>query len=210
MFSKYRAHINDATLRKIVEYIDSNLRHSSSFEKNPKPHSLTTTETAASNTPATIMSSLFLEKINSTWPLKKGSVKSEYIAWNVYPNQEDCVRFLTAFTVKCFALLSEKEPSHFFTENLFQIFFWSHIKEYYFLSKEGQIEKNRVQFCTRFLQFNKPVFLCLENTFFKMRSGSNFELSAFEEFVDDLCAFNCPLIVFSMQEFLKKENKKFL
>ncbi|WP_186649647.1 hypothetical protein [Fluviispira vulneris] len=96
-----------------------------------------------------------------------------------------------------------------FLNSSIKLFFWSDIKLMYhsYFIKEDLKKADRVQFVNNILPKKSVIVLCLEDTLFRLRSGINFELHAFELFINDMVHADNSLIVFSTQNFLQENNK---
>lgn len=170
-----------------------------------------------------------LEKIESNWPLKKGMVDSKIIAWQNVSSATESIQLSIAFTIKCISILfknsnlsndnqiainQENNYLTYFKEiisNKFStLFFWGDIKKFYInnIDKNSNEKSNQSSFYNQILPKNKLIILCLEETNFRLRSGTNFELFAFEQFINDMSLANNSLIVFSKQKLLPDKSKK--
>lgn len=161
---------------------------------------------------------LTINKIESNWPLKKGMVNTKFIAWHKVMDAKESIQYSIAFMIKCVSvsLYKSKEfykdtDSNFiiyFNEiisNIYSsLFFWSEIRNYYIQNSlhSTHDKKSRLEFYNKIMPKKKLVVLCLENSFFKLRSGTNLELFAFEQFINDLSSTDNSLIIFSKQKLL--------
>lgn len=161
---------------------------------------------------------LLNEKLEPIWPLKKGMVSSKLIAWQDCSCTLEVNQKIIAFMIKCLSALFYieqnssiiKYPFTFLFENKFAtLFFWSDIRKYYLKNIEKlpyENKKYQSHFFHNILPKDKLIALSLEDTFFRLRSGSNMELFAFEQFINDLILANNSLVVFSKQHLIS--NKK--
>ena len=72
------------------------------------------------------------------------------------------------------------------------MYFWNDIKKNYINNRDSfsNEKTNRSIFYKDILLKNKLIILCFEDTNFRLRSGTNFELFAFEQFINDLTLAN--------------------
>lgn len=160
------------------------------------------------------------EKFEPSWPLKKGMVNSKLIAWQMCASSLEANQRAIAFMIKCVALCKLKQESStlntfslplLFNNELCTLFFWSQIKKYYINNADYENKYSTSQpyiFFNEILPKNKVIILSLEDTFFRLRSGSNFELQAFEHFINDLILSNNGLIIFSRQNLIPNKNQE--
>ncbi|BBH51949.1 hypothetical protein [Fluviispira sanaruensis] len=96
-----------------------------------------------------------------------------------------------------------------FIHSSIKLFFWSDIKLMYhsYFIKEDLKKDDRVQFVNYILPKKTAIVLCLEDTLFRLRSGINFELHAFELFINDMVYADNSLIIFSTQNFIQESDK---
>lgn len=154
----------------------------------------------------------FLKKLDPHWPLKKGSVARRYLAWNTMSSSMETIQGMTAFLIKSAAVLRSKNQDpkvQFFKNPTCVPFFWDEVKKNYMLFSFANRKSmdQRSVFAEKQMPRNCCVTLCLEDTFFRMRSGVNQELTSFEYFLEDLFNANNSLIVFSMQRLIQSNEK---
>lgn len=164
------------------------------------------------------------QKIQTHWPLKKGSVDKKILAWNFYDSNENVINAFLAFTIKSFAVgiyrnnmnfsqyigeNSSKDLEKIFINPFLSAFFWDDIKKYYqsYSMNFSSNKEKRTFAVKKIVPHSSCVALCLDSTFFRLRSGSNQELSSFEFLVEDLYKANNSLIVFSRQKLIPQNNK---
>lgn len=155
---------------------------------------------------------IFLKKLDPHWPLKRGSVAKRNLAWNTLSSASETIQGMTAFLIKNTAVLRVKKQDskiQIFENPYCAPFFWSEVKKYYtlFSFSNNQSLDRRSGFVEKTMPRNCCVTLCLEDTFFRMRSGMNQELTGFEYFLEDLFNANNSLIVFSMQNLIQANEK---
>jgi hypothetical protein len=172
-----------------------------------------------------------IQKIDSHWPLKKGMVANKINAWQECLSSGETIQLAIAFMIKCISILSYKNKiinKKYFSnndhsnnycisnwENAFyfekilnnsqaSLFFWSDIKNFYLQDsfKENNQKKNRFDFYSQILPKQSVILLCFEDSYFRLRSGTNSELFAFEQFINDLTNSDNTLIVFSTQKLI--------
>ncbi|APJ02743.1 hypothetical protein AXG55_01900 [Silvanigrella aquatica] len=168
-------------------------------------------------------------KIEPYWPLKKGMVDTPILAWHEVSSSAESVQYALAFMIKFFSttiyrnnfnLIPKELEFSAEAKNLIYIhnilfnpkssfLFWSEIKKYYLhdFHNENHEKKLRAHFYNNLLPKKTLIVLCFEETFFRLRSGTNFELYAFEQFINDLTNSDNSLIVFSMQKLLTEKDK---
>lgn len=156
---------------------------------------------------------LFFKKIAPHWPLEKGSVDKKRLAWNTFPTAPHTIQSLMAFLIQTAGVFRTKDKNtkiHILDNPYCTPLFWSDVKRYYtfFSFSNSESVKNRTHFVKDVLSRNCCIALCLEDTFFKLRSGVNQELVGFEYFLEDLVNANNSLVVFSMQNFMDAEEEK--
>ncbi|WGL58704.1 hypothetical protein QEJ31_09195 [Pigmentibacter sp. JX0631] len=164
---------------------------------------------------------LLAEKLEPIWPLKKGMVGSKLIAWQNCSSTLEINQKVIAFMIKCLSSLFYLEknstiikyPFAFLFENSFAtLLFWSDVRKYYMKNIEQVYHENKKKqfdFFHNVLPKNKLIVLSLEDTFFRLRSGSNMELHAFEQFINDLILANNALVVFSKQHLISIKKSDF-
>jgi hypothetical protein len=163
---------------------------------------------------------LCLARIKPYWPLKKGTVDHPILlAWNTCGSCEDVVQGCVAFFLKAMAVHMGEEDAaahaghRLFCQDKVQLLFWEDVRPYYISHdyqrepegadvKEGGRWKSRAQFVQDLLVTNGMVILCLEDHGFRLRSGSNPDLCAFELFIEDLILAGNGLVAFSRQTLL--------
>jgi hypothetical protein len=175
-----------------------------------------------------------INKIESHWPLKKGMVDTKFLAWHTVPSINEGIQFSIAFMIKCISVSIYKNhkskskidfiPDHLNknidTKYLFyfnkiisnkesSLFFWSEIKKYYLqdINSDYKEKKLRSYFYSNILPKKKLIVLCFEESFFRLRSGTNFELFAFEQFINDMISSDNSLVIFSTQKLLQNQSK---
>ncbi|KAB8027744.1 hypothetical protein [Fluviispira multicolorata] len=96
----------------------------------------------------------------------------------------------------------------FLNKNI-HLFFWNDIKIFYksYFDNEGNKNFERQDFVKNILPKKRNVVLCFEETIFRLRSGTNAELFAFEQFLNDMTYADNALIVFSTQKLLQEISK---
>lgn len=173
-----------------------------------------------------------INKIESHWPLKKGMVDTKILAWHTTLSAIETVQFSIAFMIKCISVSIYKNSKLkngvnsipyelnkdtdtrylFYFDKIISnkestLFFWSEIKKYYLheINKKNEL---RSHFFNNILPKKSLIVLCFEESFFRLRSGSNFTLFAFEQFIDDMTNSNNALVVFSTQKLLSDPPKK--
>ncbi len=163
---------------------------------------------------------LLNEKLEPSWPLKKGMVNSNLIAWQLCASALETNQRALAFMIKClslaFYLQTSSSKNNFYFPYLFEnefatLFFWQNIRTYYLKNLDNYSQKNKqIQqlFFNEILPKNKLIILSLEETFFRLRSGTNFELHAFEQFINDLILAKKGLVIFSRQKLIPNENQE--
>jgi len=171
-----------------------------------------------------------IEKIESNWPLKKGMVNSKIIAWQECSSAAETIQLSIAFMIKCISIITYKKYNSSFPnlslynkDNIYleyfkdiisnkisSLYFWNDIKKNYINNRDSfsNEKTNRSIFYKDILPKNKLIILCFEDTNFRLRSGTNFELFAFEQFINDLTLANNSLIVFSKQKLIPNKSKK--
>ena len=171
-----------------------------------------------------------IEKMESNWPLKKGMVNSKIIAWQECSSAAESIQLSIAFMIKCISIITYKNSKStslnslslnkdniyleyfkdIISNEISSLYFWNDIKKYYINNRDSfsNEKTNRSLFYKEILPKRKLVILCFEDTNFRLRSGTNFELFAFEQFINDLTLANNSLIVFSKQKLLPNKNKK--
>lgn len=160
---------------------------------------------------------MLFSKIAPHWPLKRGAVAKKSLAWNHFENKQDVIQGWLAFLVKCCGLFYLRSPKGFSEPSLcierlasnlrFLPVFWDLVKPCYLSVSTQKNALSRPFFVEKILPHNGVVLLCLDGVFFRLRTGTNQELTAFEHFIDDLVKFNCSLVVYSSQSLLKKNPK---
>jgi hypothetical protein len=172
------------------------------------------------------LNSHILKKVSEHWPLKKGSVGKNILAWNCYDLQPEVVNAFLAFALKSLGVsleidnlswqeICEKQNFNSSTDELksfdylFQhkgltSLFWSDIKKYYqlYTGEKLPAKTHRVGAVEKKIPRNSCVALCLDAVFFRIRSGSNQELTSFEFFIEDCYNANNSLIIFSQQKLI--------
>jgi hypothetical protein len=176
-----------------------------------------------------------LKKLQDYWPFQEEIIHKKILAWQRLDSAHQAVQHAFAFLIKCFVVLrfkdqegvldkrdlffkniQKKEFKYLFTASDFvyhskvKILFWNEIKDYYQVNQKFVENKNRSQFVQFVLPKNAIVILCLEDTCFRLRSGSNQELSSFEFFLSDMLNFNNSLIAFSIQSLVEKRRSFYL
>lgn len=160
---------------------------------------------------------LINEKLEPSWPLKKGMVNSNLIAWHLCNSALETNQRAFAFMIKCLSLTYylEKIPAqnqyyfpYLFDNEFATLFFWHKIRNYYLKNLDISLNKGKQQqfFFNEVLPKNKLIILSLEETFFRLRSGSNFELHAFEQFINDLILAKNGLVIFSKQKLIPDKS----
>jgi len=156
---------------------------------------------------------VFFQKIHAHWPLERGSVAKKRAAWNELPSSAQTIQAMVAFLIKCASVLRndlKKSELCLFENDDCTAFFWSDVKKYYtsFSMDRAFSTEGRPLFFEKHLPKNCCVVLCLEDTFFRIRSGINQELAGFELFLDDLFKSNNGLVVFSTQQLMASNTQK--
>ncbi len=167
-----------------------------------------------------------IHKIETNWPLKKGMVDTKFIAWHTVSSANEGIQFSTAFMIKCISVsiykndISDELRKNIDTKYIFyfdkiisnkksSLFFWSEIKKYYLydINNDNKEKKSRTHFYNNLLPKKKLIVLCFEDSFFRLRSGTNFELFAFEQFINDMINSDNSLVIFSTQKLLPDQRK---
>ncbi len=81
----------------------------------------------------------------------------------------------------------------------YSFFFWKKVKNIYLQKSDEKMHRDH--FYKTILPKNSLILLTLEDEIFKIKSGTNPNLTAFEMFIDDLCRSNNAVIFFSLQKF---------
>ncbi len=167
-----------------------------------------------------------IHKIETNWPLKKGMVDTKFLAWFTVPSANEGVQFSIAFMIKCISVsiykneISEELRKNIEVKYMFyfdkiisnkksSLFFWSEIKKYYLndTNNDNKEKKLRTHFYSNILPKKKLIVLSFEESFFRLRSGTNFELFAFEQFINDMINSDNSLVIFSTQKLLPDQRK---
>ena len=175
-----------------------------------------------------------INKVEANWPLKKGMVDTKFLAWHTVSSASEGIQYSTAFMIKCISVSIYKKdktlnkidfiPNEFIkstdTKYLFyfdkilsnndsSLFFWSDIKKYYLqdINSDFKERKFRTHFYENILPKKKLIVLCFEESFFRLRSGTNFELYAFEQFINDMINSDNSIVIFSTQKLLPDQTK---
>jgi hypothetical protein len=192
-------------LKEIVTFINESLKKNKITEES-------------NNTKSSIYTKTNLSKLKSIWPLKRGSVDKDILAWNFYENNEDVINAYLAYVIKNLSV-NLLDRNFIFAENIKTIhdiffneyatsLFWDDIKKYYqHASSVGRDNfENRRTAVEKIIPKNGMVILCIDASFFRLRSGMNQELSSFEFFIEDVYNSNCSLISFARQNLLPKQK----
>lgn len=159
-------------------------------------------------------------------------VETRVLAWQQVLTPYDSVQSTIAFMIKCISVAKYKsnksstsnksfktidemnlnnEHNYLFSMNELilgkgmRLYFWNEIKKYYQTAyKEKQL---RSTFVNEILPKKCLIVLCLEEAFFRLRSGTNMELFAFEQFINDMVNSDNSLVVFSTQKLLQETPK---
>lgn len=167
--------------------------------------------------PFLFLEHMLLHKISHHWPLKRGAVAKKALAWGHFENKQEVIQGWLAFMVKCYGVFCVRAQKMFLVQNLytehlisnlrFLPVFWDFIRSCYLATAGQRNVLSRPLFVETFLPHNGVVLLCLDGVFFRLRTGTNQELTAFEHFIDDLVKYNCALVVYASQSLLKKNVK---
>lgn len=169
---------------------------------------------------------LAIHKIEANWPLKKGMVDTKFLAWHTVTSANEGIQFSIAFMIKCISVsiynknISDELKQNMDTKHIFYfdniisnkkstLFFWSEIKKYYIhdINSDNKEKKLRTHFYNHILPNKKLIVVCFEESFFRLRSGTNFELFAFEQFINDMINSDNGLVIFSTQKLLPEQIK---
>ncbi len=172
-----------------------------------KIHNLISMDSEVSSLPS-------LQFVRKGWPLKKGVVEQcPMLAWNQFETEQDTVIYFLAFLIRLFYLEQNKNLDknkdislqQLFYQNYLCAFFWNDIKKYFVaFESEGKISSiDKKVFFKKYLPRNKTIVLCVEDSYFRLRSGTNQDLACFETFLEENERWNNSLIVFSCQHLQK-------